>query len=150
MPETLNHPAVAVLQSFFAEMRDWDVEGYREQEAIDWATTTQEKVDAINLKARQALEAIFEKYCDVGTRAKRLKGGLVYSKPTAYDPEREAITSVEVKRGKAIIETQQPFVTLVKKKRYELVERDEQWKIRDNAKSDLLRSEKRKWSVDIL
>ena len=149
MPDTMNHPAVAVLQSFFAEMREWEVNALRAYKAIDWATTTHEKVDGTFLTAQQGVEKIFETYCDVGTRAKRLKGKPFLSDPTSYDPEKEPVTSVEVKRGKVIIETQQMF-GLKFEKRYELVERNGQWKIRDNSKYSVLPSEKPEWEAAIL
>jgi hypothetical protein len=147
MNDTANHPGLDVLRSFFAEMHDWEVEAYRAQRAIDWETVTQKEVEAGQTKLRKAAEAIFERYCEVGSAAKRFKGGLSFGKPPRYDPEQEVVLSFEVKRTKLIVETQQNSGWRFKK-RYELVERNGTWKIRDNSK--YAARESANWKADIL
>ena len=147
MNDTANHPALRVLQSFFAEMHDWEVEAFRAQRAIDWETVTQEEVEAGQAKRRKRAEAIFEQYCEVGSAAKRFKGGLSYGKPPRYDPKQEVVLSVEVKRTKLIVETKQNSGRRFKK-RYELVEQYGTWKIRDNSK--FAAGESANWKAHIL
>jgi NTF2 fold immunity protein len=148
MNETPSHPAIQVLQSFFAEMHSWETEAYRGYKAINWQSVTREEVNAEKAMRRKQLEEIFVKYCEAGSAAKRLEGTrLSCQDPPAYDPAKESIVSLDVKRAKAVVETKQAF-GFRWKKRYELVERDGSWKIRDNAKSAGEASPK--WSSDIL
>lgn len=147
MNETANHPALLVLQSFFAEMHDWEVEAFRAQRAIDYSTVTQKEVEAQQAKLRKEAVAIFERYCEVGSAAKRFKGGLSYGKPPRYDPKQEVVLSFDIKRTKVIVETKQNSGWRFKK-RYELVERNGTWKIRDNSKFAAVESAT--WKADIL
>ena len=70
-------------------MYDWEVEAVRAHRAIDWETVEQADLDRDRAKRRKKLERIFEKYCEIGSAAKRLKGKLYSTQdPPTYDPEK--------------------------------------------------------------
>jgi hypothetical protein len=149
MNDSANHAALRVLRSFFSEMHDWEVEGFEAENATDLKTTPEDKRKADRTKRRNQLEVIFEKYCEVGRAAKRLMDkGLAFQKPPTYDPEKEIVVSVEVKRAKVVVETTKQKAGLRFSTRYELVERDGSWKLRDNSKYTI--EGLKKWETRLL
>ena len=129
-------------------MYDWELDAVRAHRAVDWKTVEQKDLDRDKAKRREVLEKIFEKYCEVGRAAKRLKGkGWSAQIPPTYDPEKEIIVSVGVKGTKVVVETKQTTGWRFNK-RYELVERKGEWKIRDNSKYSADASAT--WEADIL
>ena len=142
--------AVNCLLTYFAEMYKWEDETDRllsspEVRAMDYESRIKEK------KIRRALlEDIFHKYCEVGKDAKRLQGGgLSYGTPRAYDPPHESIISVEEKKNGIIIvvtsRTDNPVDTHFK---YELIEVDSQFLIKDNKK--MMSAVFQRWSSHML
>lgn len=63
-----DHPALAVLKSFFAEMNAWEKGVAARYKAIDWGNTSPEALARDRAIDRQEATAIFEKYCEVVQR----------------------------------------------------------------------------------
>jgi hypothetical protein len=104
------HPAVQVFLSFFAEMNAWETEMSHYHHSTSGVNTSKEKLAQDRAIHRKHLEEIFEKYCEVGAKCKRLEDeGLSFNLDSPeHDLENERIESVVVKPGKVIIETKQP------------------------------------------
>lgn len=135
MEQTTEHPAVQLLKCFFSEMNAWEAEASRQYKSIEWGKTPREVIERDGKLQRQKLVEIFEKYCEVGTKAKRLQDqGLAFNlDQPEYDPERELILSVLEKPRKVVIETQRTYQGRFKFK-YEVVQVGAGWRVRDNRK----------------
>jgi hypothetical protein len=150
MEPAIDHPAVQVLLSFFNEMNAWENEMSRYVSSIDRSNTSQEKQARDMAIHRKQLEEVYEKYCEVGARAERLQDlGLSFSRGLAtHDPEREKIVSVSVTPGRVIVETKESAATGGWGYKYEIVEKDGAWRVRDNRERN---SEKNpNWREDML
>ncbi|MBN2577534.1 MAG: hypothetical protein JXB10_00900 [Pirellulales bacterium] len=115
-------------------MNTWEVEAYQQDKSIDEEALTEEEYNRIFENDRKKLERIFKKYCEQGTKAKRLRDpGYSCGDPTDYDPENEIIVSVTEKANKVIIETKQIRHWCWKMK-YEMINIKGEWRIKDNRK----------------
>ena len=129
-----SHPAVETLRSFFAAMHDWGAEMVCHHRAIDWDNVDEPGLERDRAEQRKKIEAIFNRFCEVGVKAERLEGtGLAFRNPPEYNLDHEHILSVSEKPGKLVIETKQSH-GLGWRYKYELVPGGEGWRIRDNRK----------------
>jgi|PlaIllAssembly_1097288.scaffolds.fasta_scaffold05189_2 hypothetical protein len=144
-----NHPAVQVLEAFFAEMNRWGAEAIRQYEAIDWGNVDQEAIALDRRKQREALTAIYERYCDIGGNAERLQdeGIAIKLDRPEYDPLGEDVISVMEKSGVVVVETKQNQRPNWKF-RYELVSKEGEWRVRDTRKR--CSEQNPKWKRDML
>jgi len=131
------HPAVIVLRQFFSEMHAWEWSLLREDFA-DLEHLDPEKIEAEIDKRRAAqrvrLARIFEKYCDVGSKAKRVHDLLhCGGEEPDYNPKTEKILSVQEAGDKVVVETQMAH-NFKFRLRYELEKKNGKWRIRDNRK----------------
>jgi hypothetical protein len=102
------------------------------------------EVSKRNKKQRDELAKIFEKYCEIGVKAKRVHdvwhcGG----EEPDYNPKTEKIVSVEDQKDKVVVETQMAH-NFKFQLRYELVKLRGRWLIRDNRKCKI--DQTSKWS----
>jgi hypothetical protein len=133
---TTDHPAVQRLQAFFSAMQQW------EQEMLDFGKRVQREGDAMadqevhdwDIAARAKLRDIFIEYCEAGESASRVSDQLHCGGEPDYNPEKEIIVSVQVGRKIVKIETKMTH-NFKFKLRYELVQKDGKWMVRDNRKS---------------
>ena len=134
METNANHPAAKALQAFFSEKNDWETDIAQYYKSVDWGNSSQEELDSAKARYRAWLEAIFEKYCQAGAEAERLQdtAGISYD-PSQPEHGDEAIISLTEKGRKVIIETRQmrPHGW---EYRYELVQVDGRWLLRDTRK----------------
>jgi len=131
MQPTTDHPAVEVLLAFFAEMNAWETEVARHYKSIDWAHGDYDELQQANMSHRERLDQIFERFCELGKQAERLQERGWTCNLQLPEHSDETVTSVEEKPGTVIVETQQmrPNGGVF---RYELVQMDGQWHVRDN------------------
>ena len=130
----LDHPAVTVLRSFMADTHAWEADMLHLHKTRDWENSTDEQVDKEHEELRSKLAVIFEKYCEVGTRAKRVNDQLhCGGAEPDYNPETEQVLAV-TQRGKSVIVETKMAHNFRFKLKYELVQVEGQWKIRDNRK----------------
>jgi hypothetical protein len=149
MIERTDHPAIKRLFEFFAKMCAWEVEAYRHYKSGAWAEMSEEQIERENFVRRKALESIYEDYCDAGKNAERLQdAGISYGDPPTYDPTGEQIVSFTEKRGKIIIESKENYRMKCVRK-FELVEKDGIWRLRDSLKYKW-EGEPSKWKKSIL
>lgn len=148
MTELVDEPAAVLLKAYFAAMCNWETDFHAELQSIDYATTTEEIESKRSQRWRNKLEEIFEKYCEAGVKAKRLRDkGLSCMSPPTHHPENEVILSLSQEGSKIVIETKQNY-GFKAKRRYELLTKSGVWKIKDNVKKwSELRS---KWETDLL
>jgi hypothetical protein len=136
----LHHPALDVLRAFWGAMWKWESNLLRERTHLDTSSQGMAE-DAIyaalsrqRAEARDELAAIFNRYCQAGSSARRVKDVLhCGGEEPDYNPDKEAILSVIDRGDKVIVETQMTH-QLCNRLRYELVKVNGDWKIRDNRK----------------
>ena len=130
---TKNHPAAKVLQAFFSEMTAWETDVAQYYKSVDWGNASQEILDRAKEQYRERLEAIFQKYCQAGAQAERLQDAGISYDPSQPEHGDESIISLTEKGRKVIIETRQmrPHGW---EYRYELVQMDGRWLLRDTRK----------------
>lgn len=142
--------AVKVLQEFFRERFDWeeDTDNLFSSPAVK--ALDYESEFKLAKQREEMLVAIYERYCESGRRAKRVKdGGLVYGSPRAYVPDLEAIVSVEEKKnGNVIVVTKRTGCPLNSSCKFELTEHEGQFLIKDTKKQFVPNLEK--WSSVLL
>ncbi|WP_417388750.1 NTF2 fold immunity protein [Gimesia sp.] len=137
------------LIDFFGEMYVWESAVIETEERADNDELSEEEIQRYFKKAKEDLALIFEEFCEVGRAAKRLQDeGLSFNIPPEYDLEENPIESILEKNDKVIIETK-PASGLGFCYRYELVNSENGWKIRDNRKFATLTPEA-KWSSGLL
>ncbi|WP_187781826.1 NTF2 fold immunity protein [Gimesia chilikensis] len=137
------------LIDFFGKMYEWESAVIEMEERADNDEITEDEIQQYLKQAKADLELIFEEFCEVGKTAKRLRDeGLAFSIPPEYDLEENPIESILEKNNKVIIETK-PASGLGFCYRYELINTDNGWKIRDNRKHATLTPDA-KWSSDLL
>jgi hypothetical protein len=129
--------AIKVLGGFFAEMHAWESRMLRE-DFRDLERLSPERIEAEVAKrrrrSREALKKIFEKYCDAGANAKRVRDVLHWGVDEPdYNADTERILSVTRKGEKVIVETQMAH-NFKFRLRYELIRSNGKWRIRDNRK----------------
>jgi len=144
---TTTDSALKVLRGFFKAMHDWEWALIREDFADieDWPAEKAEKeVEKRYGKLRQQMAKIFDRYCEVGVKARRVRDALHSggAEPD-YNPETERILSVTEKPGKIIVETQMAHNFQFRFK-YEVVNVNGKWLLRDNRKCKAAGDEK--WS----
>ncbi len=140
IPPSSGHPALACLLGFFSEMNRWERGMLDESRELPrmFAGKTEDEVTTgiaeLRKQARARLAAIFEKYCEAGVNARRVKDTLHFggAEPD-YNAEKEAVQSLVIKGKRVIIETQMTH-QFQYRLRYELVEVNDGWKIMDNRK----------------
>ncbi|MCX5660468.1 MAG: NTF2 fold immunity protein [Planctomycetota bacterium] len=77
------------------------------------------------------LMAIYATFCDAGEKASRFKDqGLSWLGEIEHAPGGEVVESCKLVRHKMVIETRQT-IALMHRRRYEVIERDGVWKLRD-------------------
>jgi hypothetical protein len=131
------HPAVKALRAFQREMNCWEWEMIKE-DFSDLEHLPAAKIDALVDKRRERsrakLRSIFERHCEAGAKARRVDDVLHYGGDEPdYNPETEKVLSIQEKAGKVIVETQMAHNFRFRLK-YELVESNGQWLLRDNRK----------------
>jgi hypothetical protein len=143
------HPAVATLRSFFAAMEACGAKMIEHHASIDWGNADEDVLQGDRARQRRELEAIFEEFCEVGTKAKTLQDmGLAFNLGSPeYDPTNELVTSVCERSRRIVVETQQ-INEARWRFRYELVNVDGRWKVRDNKKRGSDRNPA--WRPDLL
>lgn len=143
-----DHPAVIVLKEFFGAMNSWEADALQHHESVDWGNADELQLAVQREVQRRHLEAIFAKYCEIGTQAERLQNqGLSFGDPPAYSTDGEEVISVTPKGSKLVIETRQTRPPHWKY-RYELVQLEGEWRLRDTRKRS---SEKNPtWRRDML
>ena len=128
-----NHPAADILRSYFSEMNAWERECAAHYKSLDWERGIDKAaLDLARASQRKRLEQIFERYCEIGKQAERLQDLGSYN-PDQPEHDDEEITSLTEKAGKVIIETRQRRFRGWEF-RYEVVQVDGNWRLRDNRK----------------
>ncbi len=145
----MNQPAVETLRSFFLAMRGWGQEMIRHHRSLEWGNVDEAALERDRAEQRQRIEAIFESFCEVGSKARRLQDmGLAFDGDSPeYDPDYQPIETVRVAPGKVVIETRETN-KLRWRFRYELVAVGEAWRIRDNKKRSSDKDPR--WRADLL
>jgi hypothetical protein len=129
-----DHPALNVLRSFMTEMHAWEAEMLHRHKVRDWENSTEEEFRKEDAELRRRLAQIFAQYCEIGDRAQRVHDQLhCGAAEPDYNSETEQIVSMTERGKKVIVETKMAHNFKFKLK-YELLEVDGQWKIRDNRK----------------
>lgn len=135
MDDPQTRPAVETLLAFFRERYALGLEALRYIRSVD----REEGVDAeewheVMASQRAGLEAIFVRYCTAGLAAKRLKdSGFAVQDPPKYDPDHETVASVSLSGGSVFIETVED-VEADWRYRYELIQVDDRYLIKDNKR----------------
>lgn len=150
MNETNAKEATQCLMGFFEDMKQWELEMIEYFKFFDEGNVSEEEDIVQSKQQKEALAEIYEKYCEVGRKAKRLQDqGLSFNPDyPEHGKDAESVTSITEKPSKVIIETKQE-IGLRWRYRYELIQVEGEWKVRDNRKrsSD---EEYPKWSKDML
>jgi len=135
------HPATNVLRSFFNAMNAWEWDRIRESRDIPSRFRGMKEEDIerglleIRAAARARLGAIFDEFCAIGSAAKRVNNVIHYgAEEPDYNSEKEQVLSVVDRGDRVIIETQMTH-QLRNRLKYELINMNGGWKIRDNRKS---------------
>ncbi|MDO5106299.1 NTF2 fold immunity protein [Capnocytophaga sp.] len=85
-------------------------------------------------KQTQIVREIFEEHLTQKERKYgMLSAGISVGFPPKYDPEKETITSIEVKGNSAVLTTQKNYAGIERERIYKLKKVNERWKI-DTAK----------------
>jgi hypothetical protein len=129
---------VTVLRAFQRAMSKWEWEMIRE----DFSDLEELPAEAIDQelrkrgdKQRRLLAKIFEKYCDAGTKARRVNDALHHGgEEPDYNADTETILWITDKGDTVVIETQMAH-NFCFRLRYELVNTAGKWLLRDNRKS---------------
>jgi hypothetical protein len=135
VPADERHPAVELLRKFFADMHAWEWEMIRE----DFSDLEDLEPDQINAEVdkrraaqRALLARIFDKYCEAGSKAKRVHDILHYGGDEPdYNPKTEKILSVQEAGDKVVVETRMAH-NFKFRLRYDLAKNNGKWRIRDN------------------
>lgn len=114
--------ALSRLRSFFAERKAWELAAWEFINSFDRQNGSLEEFEHNRILRKEQLKTIYEKYCEVGDKAKRLRNAGSYRMPTEYDPDRDLVTSVTEKSGKIFVEVEDGLLKFAF--RYELIERD--------------------------
>ena len=126
--------AVRILKEFIGAMQNWESEMLRHSATIDWPNAKQEELELHSAQMRRRLAEIFERYCEAGRDAERVNDVLhCGGGEPDYNAQTERITSVVTRGRKVVVETHQAH-NFRHKLRYELVQVDGRWKVRDNRK----------------
>ncbi len=121
-----------ILSSFFAEMRQWELDsaaGYRSTKRCE------QSLEDVKVNAIDALQQIFRDYCISSDQPSRAQGGtLRFSLKPTYDPEKETIIDMEISNdNRAKVTTQQQWA-LRDQFVYRLSKCNNRWRIEDNRK----------------
>lgn len=141
------HPAVRCLLSFLSARDRWERESSRAYDAIDWEKSTEDDLARIRDECRNNIEIIFDRYCEIGAKAKRLRdAGQSFNIRTSNELS-EQVISVEERRGSVVVETRETTGARWRF-RYELVDTPSGWRIRDDRRyrSDV----DLRWKADVL
>ena len=142
------HPSLAVLKSFYAEMHAWESKESDNYKAIDWDNITEEELEADRKVSHKRLTAIFEEHCEVGAKAQRLQdAGAFQLDQSEYDLDKEEILSVREVNDRVVVEVKQNH-SMKQFRKFELVEREGAWLIKDNVKWRF--KETSNWSAGLL
>ncbi|MCX5659739.1 MAG: NTF2 fold immunity protein [Planctomycetota bacterium] len=143
-----DHPALRVLLEFWIAMESWEREmlvlGDRIRKGI-----TEAEYAAARDEGKARLASIYRLHCEAGDQAERLLDkGLSWPSEIVHGLSRELVVGIETKRGKVIVESKQS-TGMKYRMRYELVEKDGKWKIRDRVKYALPWGTE-KWTTEFL
>ena len=135
--------AVAVLKKFIIAMNKWEVYYYNlTMEYVDKGEY--EKLEPLDAKKREDLDAIFNTYCTLRERKYGRQAALGF--PPDYSPDEEILATEVLKKNKIVIETQEHSV-MKYRYRYTLHYKNKEWRI---DKKEVYRRRNDKWEKYLL
>ena len=137
--------AVAVLKNFIIAMNKWEV--YYHAITMEYVDKGEyEKLEPLDVKKGEELDAIFNTYCTLKERKYGRQAALDTQYPPEYSPDEEILATEVLKKNKIAIETQDHSI-LEYRYRYTLHYKNKEWRI---DKKEAYNDEYDKWERWIL
>ena len=134
--------AVAVLKKFIIAMNKWEV--YYHAITMEYVDKGEyEKLEPLDVKKGEELDAIFNTYCTLKERKYGRQAALDTQYPPEYSPDEEILATEVLKKNKIAIETQDHSI-LEYRYRYTLHYKNKEWRI---DKKEVYRRRNDKWEI---